>query len=177
MRRSGAKLGLGLPVRVRRALALVTSFVALLALLGTLLTSPVAEARSGFDSNYGFERTYNAALRLVRIDMGLKITEKDDQTGYFVFDYKSPDSNKPSTGTIEFIRPRETDGPVRVVVQLPQMPRAHEQVLVDSLVRKMRQEYGEPPDRPKKAPPVPEKPPVDAGDTDGDADAETPSAN
>jgi hypothetical protein len=43
------------------------------------------------------------------------------------------------------------------------MPRYHEQVLVDSLVRKMRQEYGDPPERPK----TPALPPVDAG-ADGD---------
>jgi hypothetical protein len=174
MRRSGLKLGLGLPVRVRRAATLVTALVALLVLLGVLLASPVAEARSGFESGYGFERTYNAALRLIRIDMGLKITEKDDKTGYIVFDYKSADvGNKVSSGSIEFVRSNDADGPVSVVVQLSQMPRYHEQVLVDSLVRKMRQDYGEPPER-KKPAPAPEKPAGDAG-TDGDAETTSPS--
>ena len=42
---------------------------------------------------------------------------------------------------------------VRVVVQLPQMPRYHEQVLLDELARKMRAEYGEPPE--PRAPPPP----------------------
>ena len=57
--------------------------------------------------------------------------------------------------------------PVRVVIQLPQMPRYHEQVLLDSLVRKMRQEYGDPPDRPKTPPP----PPAIDGGGDAEPDA------
>jgi hypothetical protein len=129
-----------------------------------------ADARSTFDSAYGFDRTYNAALRLVRVDMGLKITEKDDKSGYFVFDYSSPESgNKVSSGSIQFVRSPEADAPIRVVVQLPAMPRSHEQVLVDSLVRKMRQDYGDPPERPKQ--PVPAQPPGEGG-TDGGEDAE-----
>src|SRR5580658_9219697 len=94
--------------------------VALLLALAVAFLSQEVEARSAFDSGYGFERTYNAALRLIRIDLGLKVTEKDDQSGYLVFDYKSADmGNKVSSGSIEFIRPRDADGPVRVVVQLP----------------------------------------------------------
>jgi hypothetical protein len=129
-----------------------------------------ADARSTFDSAYGFDRTYNAALRLVRVDMGLKITEKDDKSGYFVFDYSSPESgNKVSSGSIQFVRSPEADAPIRVVVQLPAMPRSHEQVLVDTLIRKMRQDYGDPPERPKQ--PAPAQPPSEGG-ADGGEDAE-----
>jgi hypothetical protein len=156
------------PSRVRRAVC--GSLVGVLA-LGLVALSQPAEARSTFDSAYGFDRTYNAALRLVRIDLGLKITEKDDKSGYFVFDYKAADSaNRVSSGSIEFVRSPEADAPIRVVVQLPSMPRAHEQVLVDALIHKMRQDYGDPPE-PVKRPPAPEKPPVDAG-ADGGEDAE-----
>lgn len=179
MRPSCARLGTGVDHEAKRRSLWIAAaaraglagvwFVSLASLLGlaVLLSSGTAEARSVFDSSYGFERTYNAALRLVRIDLGLKVTEKDDQSGYLVFDYKTSDmGNKVSSGSMEFIRPHEADGPVRVIVQLSQMPRSHEQVLVDALVRKMRQDYGDPPDRPKPAPPPP---PVDAG-ADGDAD-------
>ena len=41
----------------------------------------------------------------------------------------------------------ENDEPVKVIVQLPQMPRYHEQMMVDTLTKKMRAEYGEPPPR------------------------------
>ncbi len=110
-----------------------------------VLTGPEASARSAFDSTYGYERTWNAALRLVRVDLGYKITEKDEDSGYLMFDYKSPESRGATPGSMEFIRSKDPQAPVRVVVQLPQMPRYHEQVLVDSLAKKMRQEYGEAP--------------------------------
>ena len=138
----------------------------LAALVGALLVlapeSP-ASAKSAYDSAYGFDRTWNAGLRLVRVDLGLKVTEKDDANGYLLFDYKSPESGqKPVAGSMEFIRGK--DGSVRVVVQIAQMPGYHEQVLVDNLQRKLRTEYGDPP---KKAPPP--SAPKDAG-----LDSETP---
>jgi hypothetical protein len=143
--------------------------VGLVSLALVAFTFP-AEARSTYDSDYGFDRTYNAALRLVRVDLGLKVTEKDDKSGYFVFDYKAADTgNKVSTGTIEVIRASEPEAPVRVVVQLPQMPRYHEQVLVDSLARKMRADYGEPPARPK-APAPPQQPLAPDAALDGGAE-------
>jgi hypothetical protein len=129
-----------------------------------VLTGQPADARTSYDSAYGFDRTWNAAIRLVRVDMGLKVVEKDDTTGYLMFEYKSPDTgNKPSAGSMEFVRSREPDSPVRVVIQLPQMPSYHEQVMLDSLVKKMKTEYGEPPMHPR---PSPAQPPSDGG-TDG----------
>ena len=122
-----------------------------------VLPSERAHAKSAYDSAYGFDRTWNAGLRLVRVDLNLKVTEKDDQNGYLMFDYKSPESGqKPVPGSMEFIKGK--DGGVRVVVQIPQMPGYHEQVLVDQLSRKLKNEYGEPP----KKPPVPSAP-KDAG--------------
>jgi hypothetical protein len=119
--------------------------------------SSEANARSGFDSQYGFDRTWNAGLRLVRVDMALKVTEKDEANGYLLFDYRSPESSaKPCPGSMEFIRNKD-DGAVRVVVQIPQMPGYHEQVMIDSLARKLRAEYGEPPKKP------PASAPKDAG--------------
>ncbi len=112
-----------------------------------VLPSEEAQAKSAYDSAYGFERTWNAGMRLVRVDLGLKISEKDENAGYLLFDYLSPESGKkPVPGSMEFIRSHET-GAVRVVVQIPQMPGYHEQVLVDSLARKLRNEYGDPPKR------------------------------
>jgi hypothetical protein len=104
-----------------------------------------ASARSSYDSNYGYERTWNAALRLVRVDLGFKVTEKDQEDGYLLFEYRTPEAHGASPGSIELVRGKDADGPVEVIVQLPQMPRYHEQVLVDSLARKMQKEYGDPP--------------------------------
>jgi hypothetical protein len=128
-----------------------------------VLASPIAEAKTSVESMYGFERTWNAALRLVRVDLGYKIAEKDDGAGYLLFEYTSPESGtKATSGSIELIRPREGGGPVQVIVQLPQMPRYHEMALADSLTRKMRSEYGDPPARAPKEPPK-DTTPKDAG--------------
>ncbi len=122
-------------------------------------SGPEASARSDYDSSYGYDRTWNAALRMVRVDMGFKVTEKDEQSGYLLFEYKSPEGRNASPGTIEFVRSRDPDAPVRVIVQLAQMPRYHEQLMVDTLAKKMHQEYGDPP----TIHPAPPKPESDAG--------------
>jgi hypothetical protein len=126
-----------------------------------LFTDAVAQGKASLDSPYGYERTWNAALRLVRVDLGLKVLENDDKNGYLLFEYRSSDTQKPTNGSFEVIRSGSSARPddVRVVVQLTQMPTSHEQVLLDHLARKMREEYGAPPE-PRTAPPPP---PPDAG--------------
>jgi hypothetical protein len=123
------------------------------------MTAPGADAKSAYESPYGYERTWNAALRLVRVDNGWKVTEKDDQSGYLIFEYTSPESAKPTPGSLELVRGTGRGAPVGVLAQLPQMPRYHEQVLLDSLAAKMRREYGDPPVRRSS-----EEAPPDAGD-------------
>jgi len=124
-------------------------------------TQTQANANASLESAYGFDRTWNCAIRFVRVDMGFKVTEKDENSGYLLFEYKSPESGaKPTPGSFEVVRGQ--DNAVRVVASLPQMPHYHEQALLDSLAKKLKQEYGDPP-VPKKVPP----PQPDAG-----ADAE-----
>ena len=94
------------------------------------MTAGLADAKSTYESPYGYDRTWNAALRLVRVDNGWKVTEKDDQNGYLLFDYMSPENSskkKTSPGTLELVRGRDPDAPVSVLVQLPDdaaVPRA-----------------------------------------------------
>jgi hypothetical protein len=123
------------------------------------LTALGADARSTYESPYGYDRTWNAALRLVRVDNGWKITEKDDGSGYILFEYRSPESTKASAGSLELVRPPDAESAVSVLAQLPQMPRYHEQVLLDALASKMRREYGDPPAHKKS----PAKAEADAG--------------
>jgi hypothetical protein len=137
------------------AIALATAIV---------LTVDAAEAKSSYDSAYGYDRTWNAAVRMVRVDLGFKVTEKDDASGYLLFDYKSHEGGSKTTpGSIEIVRGKEPEDPVRVVVQLPQMPRYHEQAIVDGLASKMLKEYGDPPSRRKKPAQLPPAPIADAG--------------
>jgi hypothetical protein len=123
------------------------------------MTALRADAKSAYESPYGYERTWNAALRFVRVDNGWKVTEKDDQSGYLLFEYTSPESARATPGSLELVRGAGRGAPVSVLAQLPQMPRYHEQVLLDSLAAKMRREYGDPPVRRGSEDPAP-----DAGD-------------
>ncbi len=61
-------------------------------------------------------------------------------------------------GSIQML---DTGRAVKVVVQLGQMPRYHEQVVADALSKKLRDEYGDPP--PRSSP----KDPPDAGSEGG----------
>jgi hypothetical protein len=117
-----------------------------------------ARASASYQSAYTFEQTWGSAMRLVRVDLGLKITEKDVDNGFLLFDYTSPESgSKTHRGSIEMVR---TKAGVSVVVQIPAMPRYHEDMVVTALAKKLLDEHGDPP---KKAPtPAPSAEP-DAG--------------
>lgn len=135
---------------MRLAFSKGLSAVAVCAVLAAplALSASSANAKTAYESSYGFDRTWNAGMRLVRVDLGLKISEKDEGAGYLLFDYRSPESgNKAVPGSMEFIRSKDT-GAVKVIVQIPQMPGYHEQVVVDQLSRKLRSEYGDPPRKP-----------------------------
>jgi hypothetical protein len=120
-----------------------------------------ADAKSTYESPYGYDRTWNAALRLVRVDNGWKVTEKDETNGYLMFEYAAPQSAKATDGSLELVRGRDSESPVSVLVQLSQMPHYHEQVILDALASKMRREYGDPPEH--RPPPPPQEGPPDGG--------------
>jgi hypothetical protein len=132
---------------------LVGAFSGVIVATALALTALRAEAKSTYESPYGYDRTWNAALRLVRVDNAWKITEKDDASGYILFEYKSPENTKATPGSLELVRGRDPNAGVNVLAQLPQMPHYHEQVLLDALASKMRREYGDPTPRKKAAPP------------------------
>lgn len=119
----------------------------MLGVAGALLASTCGqvgslEAKSSFDSPYTLTQTYNAALRLVRVDLGLTVTERDPSAAYILFDYKSTESGRRlAPGAIEML---DSGRAIKVVIQLAQMPRYHEQVMSDALAKKLREEYGDP---------------------------------
>ncbi len=140
---------------LRRFIVPTPAALACLAVAG-LVTSlafpPSAEAKAGFDSPYTYDQTWNAALRLVRVDLGLKVVEKDDSSGYILFEYKSQEGGpKATSGSMELVRPKDPTVSTHVVASLPSMPRYHEQVMLDSLAKKLREDFGEPIKRPKPA--------------------------
>ena len=138
-----------------------SSFGAACVLLSAaLLFAPSATARVGGESEYSKAQTYSGALRYLRVDLGYEVVERDPDAAYLIFRYQPPGQNKNSaTGTVEIV---DTDGHVKLFVQIPTMPEYHERVLRDGLVRKLHDEYGVPPHKPPPAPPQ-KKPEADAG--------------
>ena len=136
--------------------------IVVLAMLAPVLalTTRDAAASVAWDSPYTLDQTFGSAVRLVRVDLGFKITEKDADGGYVMFEYTSPESGKKvSSGSIECVK---TKSGVHVAVQLPAMPQYHEQMILDALMKKLIAEHGAAPAKPKPAP-VPS--PDDAGTT------------
>lgn len=120
-----------------------------------LSAASAASARTVREEPYPTEVTWNAAVRLVRVDFGFAITERDQDLGYFTFQWR--EGNRTVPGSVELVR-ADVDGRqgTRVIVQIPQMPTYVESMMLSRLGRKLRQEFGEPPaPRPRQ----PETPP------------------
>ena len=126
-------------------------WVALL-LVGLRLSPRAAEARSVGTVPYSIADVWPSAVRFLRIDRNCVIREKDEAAGYILFDY--PEGQKPHKGSLELIRTSDTDGRdiTRIAASLPDLPRYIEQLLIDKLSAKLREDHGSP------APPPPRKP-------------------
>ncbi len=136
----------------------------------TLAAAPIAlalvvsdaGAATPFESQYSYDQTFGTVVRLLRLDLGVKITEKDPEGGFVTFDYTSPESGKRVTrGSLELVRSRSG---THVTVQLPALPSYHEQMIVDSLAKKLFSDHGEPPAKPTPKPADPDAGAGDAGD-------------
>ncbi len=114
------------------------------ALLWTGVLCGHAEARREQTYPYPFTRVWTAAVRMLRVEFESPITEKDKDSGYFLFKFN--DGQKQHPGSVEVIRTLENgvEG-VRVVVQVPALASYVERMLLDHLGRKLSQEYGAPP--------------------------------
>lgn len=119
-----------------------------------------AHARATLDVALPLDRAFSGALRFVRVDRGCKVTDKDEQAAYVVFECSEGDgSPKTKRGNVELF---SSDGKnVRIQVTLPDDPKYTELRFVELLERKLKEEYGSI-KAPPRAPP-PSKPPVDGG--------------
>jgi hypothetical protein len=125
-------------------------FAAAAALLVPVAT---AEARTAEQFAYPPEKVWNASLRLLRIDLGCRLGERDPEVGYVTFDYV--EGHRTHAGAVELV-PTLVDGRegVRVVVTIPAMPSYVERMILDRLGRKLVEDFGEP--LPARAPTRPE---------------------
>ena len=119
----------------------------------------IGSARKQGELRYPFDQVWNAALRLVRVDMRMPVTDRDPEAGYLLFEYL--DHGKRFAGSLELVRGERGQRPItKIVVQVQGMPSYVEQMLLDKLERKLRDEFGEPLEPVKPAPKPPEKKPV-----------------
>lgn len=141
------------------------SLLAGAALAVTLVVGRPAAARTVRDQPYSFATTWNAVVRLLHVDFGFPITERDADSGYLTFSYREGARAVP--GSVEIVR-TQVDGSdtARVIVSIPLMPTYVEAMIQTRLGRKLREEFGDPP-APRRPPPAapPAAPPTtpDAG--------------
>jgi hypothetical protein len=135
-----------------------------LALALAFIPTGVVHARREATFAYPYARVWNAAVRMVRVDLEAAIPEKDRDDGYFLFEF--PHDGKTYPGSIQLIRGKARGvEQVQVVIQLPSMPSYVELMLLDKLQRKLSVEFGSPLE-PKAEP---EPAPKPAAPSDGDS--------
>jgi hypothetical protein len=127
--------------------------------LSLLCVSP-ALARKQRELPQRIDQVWNAALRMLRVDLQLAVTDRDQEGGYVLFEYVA--NGKRFPGSIELIPQSKGARPSTVaVVQVRGQPSYVEVMLLDRLERKLLEEVGLPAEPPPKEEP---KPPVDAGE-------------
>ncbi len=127
-------------------------------LASLLLVAAVASAalaRSEKTLAYTREAVWPAAVRFLVVDERVKVTDKDPDAGYVLFEIK--DEGKVYRGSLEVmtvVRDKRTN--VRFVLQLEDRPDWMEVGMLQRLERKLRTELGAPspaPSDPKDPPP------------------------
>ena len=146
---AGGPRGRGLPLGLALALA---------AVLGL---PEVALGRSAALLPYPVGEVWSSAVRFIRVDRNYPIHEKDESSGYILFDLV--DGTKLHKGSLELVRATDGDGrdSTRVVFSIPNLPRHNETMLLDKLAAKVKEERGAP--APLPPPRKPDRPPPDAG--------------
>lgn len=153
---------------------LFTSVQFALVLFTLLLTPEPAAARRTIDMGYRYDQIWTAAVRLVRVDYGFNVTERDQELGFVMFEYV--EAGQTFNGSIEVLRTADALGRdrVRVVVVIQGQPEYVERMIMDRLERKLRGDYGAPP-RPEPTPPAATPtPPVAEADATAPAEEAPP---
>lgn len=137
------------PAGLRRCVALGA------ALASTSLWAGLAHARTMAVVPYPIADVWPASVRFLRVDRGFPIREKDESAGYVLFD--STDGPKPCRASLELIHAVDAEGrdATRLAVSIPDLPKRYEQLLIDKLTGKLREDYGPPAPPPKRTLPAP----------------------
>lgn len=130
----------------------------LLASILVLVLATSAWARSEKTLAYTRDAAWPAAVRFIRVDERLTITEKDAESGYVLFEMK--DEGKTYRGSLEVITVvKDGRHNVRFVLQIEDRPTWVEIAMLTRLERKLRAELGAPSPPPSPKPKAPEDAP------------------
>jgi len=138
--------------------------LALTLLLSLPLGARPALARSTAILSYPLGDVWSTAVRFVRVDRGYTVREKDEESGYILFDMV--EGSRTYKASLELIRATDDQGrdATRAAFSIPDLPRHFETMLLDKLSTKVKEERGSPaPPAPKKPPPEERPPKADGG--------------
>lgn len=123
-------------------------------LLITISLPAASFARSQRNLAYRADTTWTTAVRLLRVDMGFELIERDQEAHFVLFRYREGEHEH--SASLEVVERSLEDGRlgVRIIVSVPAMPSYVELHLIDRLEQKLRDEVGPPPPVPVAHEPV-----------------------
>jgi hypothetical protein len=127
-----------------------TSAAAFASVAVVSLAATLTWARTHEIAPYPITSVWPAAVRFLRVDRGFPIREKDEGAGYVLFDYT--DGPKPCRASLELIRTTDYEGrdATKMAISIPDLPHRFEQMLLDKLTAKIRDDQGPPAPPPRK---------------------------
>ncbi len=131
---------------------------ALLLLTTSVFAPGVAESKSAQKVSHSYERVWPTAVRFLRVDEGLKILEKDADSGYVLFELA--EEGKVFTGSVEVIRRKDDEkrDAVELIIRIRDRPSYMEHAILDRMLQKIQDELGSPEETPEEETPEEETP-------------------
>lgn len=143
---------------------------------GMLAHSLPSEANSHRELTYRYTQVWGSLIRFLRVDQHCPISEKDKKSGYILFSYPNRDRTIP--GSVEVV-PIEKDQKhyIRIGLNLSEMPSYVETLLLDKLIKKLKNEYGPEPRALPVVAPTPKSVKSSDGKNPDKSSSETPSGD
>jgi hypothetical protein len=116
---------------------------------------------------YPMEFVWPTAVRVLRVDRGYSIVDRDPEAGFILFDFPIGPEDRTGRGSVEIFATKDASGRMAASVQITtdggpvHLPHA----LLDALADKLRRERGQPAAPPR---PEPTDPPPGGGGKDKD---------
>ena len=134
------------------------------ALALVLAVPSLGSARRADVHAYRMDQVWSTVVRLLRVDYGYAVRDRDPAIGYILFDY--PHHQRVVPGSVELVTVEQNgQSQVRVTLSIPAMPAYIERMFLDRLARKLQEDHGAPMPPPRRAP---EPEPEDDADEDDD---------